>query len=55
MRELVVDREADRHVVHEVAGLERPAPFVGMLVGLLVGDTALDVVKAVLADRSPGR
>ena len=47
--EAMVDREADRHVVHELAGLQRPAPFVGMLVGLLVGDATLDIVESVVA------
>ena len=46
--ELVVDREADRHVVHEVAGLQRAPPFVGMLIGFLVGDATLDVPQAVV-------
>src|SRR5205814_5949407 len=50
--ELVVKREADRHVVHELAGLDRSAPFVGMLVALLVGDAALDVPQAVLAEKA---
>src|SRR5262249_21209418 len=48
--ELVVEREADRHVVHEIAGLQRAAPFAGMLVGLLVGDVALDVPQPVFAE-----
>ena len=50
--EAVVDREADRHVVHEIAGLQRPAPFVGVLVGLLVGDATLDVLEAVVAEEA---
>src|SRR5476651_122846 len=51
-RELVVDGEADRHVMHEIAGPELPAPFVGMLVALLVGDAALDVPESVLAEEA---
>jgi hypothetical protein len=50
--EPVVERETDRHVVHEVARLERPAPFVGMLIALLVGDAALDVPEPVLAEKT---
>jgi len=47
--EAVIERQADRHIVHEVAGLQGPAPFIGVLVGLLVGDAALDVEQAVVA------
>src|SRR5471030_1476480 len=51
-RELVVDREANRHVVHEVTGLECAAPFVGVLIALLVGDVAFDVPESVLAEET---
>mgnify|MGYP003337436042 CR=1 FL=1 len=47
--EAMVDRQPDRHVVHVVAGFERPAPFVCVLVGLLIGDPSLDVPEAILA------
>ena len=48
-RELVVDRQPDRHVVDEIARLQRPAPLVGVFIGLLVGDAALDVPQPVVA------
>src|SRR5471030_1638275 len=51
-RELVVDRESDRHVMHEVTGLERAAPLVGVLVALLVGDAAFDVPEPILAEET---
>src|SRR6266446_478903 len=50
--EFVVEGEADRHVMDEIAGLDRPAPFAGMLVGLLVGDATLDVPQPVLAEKA---
>ena len=50
--ELVVERQPDRHVMHEVAGLQGPTPFVGMLVALGVGDAALDVPEPVLAEEA---
>src|SRR5262245_16955946 len=47
--ELVIQREPDRHVVYQVAGFKRAAPFVGVLVGLFVGDAAFDIPQPILA------
>ena len=50
--EMVIDRQPDRHVVHKVARLQRAAPFVGVLVGLLVGYATFDVPQPIVAEEA---
>ena len=51
---VVVDRDARQHVVHRRAGRQRPALPVGIHVGLLVEQLALDIPQAVLAKETLG-